>query len=347
MACITIVFRFRQKTTLKPLCALGAGLFVYFALWNYWPWNHPGLFSRTPPVSMPLQPDIPAKVTLDGKAPTVTKGSRNNIPFNSVDEHLSIGGVELPYFATVSGCVADAKLKSGKVLHSFSNLDDTHLQFLWHDMSAGRMMQKISGFKPRFDPPGGWNPQSAEIFEYNPDQVAKEDLSGATIKGKITISIAKLVLVKTLPFKEGGILGFPREGHVFKDIVFTPGGASFKIITNRVASTLRGDDMLLVWNNRLLWLVFNRHKNEYLTSDGSGGGGTTSIFCDVSATDERLRLDSVDPAKPRQPMPEDWADGAEISFFTVQQCGQISVPFEEDNVDLNPDNNGPFANQHH
>ncbi len=58
------------------------------------------------------------------------------------------------------------------------------------------------------------------------------------------------------------------------------------------------------------------------------------MFYDVYTTRQDLRLDSTDPAKGQQPLPVDWADDAEISFFDAQPCGRVSFPYEARNVNL-------------
>jgi hypothetical protein len=83
--------------------------------------------------------------------------------------------------------------------------------------------------------------------------------------------------------------------------------------------------------------VFNRNKGESLSpadEEAKEGGHRKDYpvaFYDVTFSQFRYGL-----GEDHQPIPSDWAAGAEICFFSTKSCGQISLPFEIPSIDLTP-----------
>ena len=68
---------------------------------------------------------------------------------------------------------------------------------------------------------------------------------------------------------------------------------------------------------------------------GGAGGGPMFLF-DTMAQDVKLmrQEETGNWMNNRKPIPGDWSTGAEISFFSTEPCGRISLPYEIKSVDL-------------
>jgi hypothetical protein len=128
----------------------------------------------------------------------------------------------------------------------------------------------------------------------------------------------------------------PRRHAVFQEVAFMPGKASYKVLTNRVVSTLRGDTG---WDGReyFSWLIFNRAKGECLEQGGGESMNNPAIFYNVGFQRSDLRRLPVNDWNWRMdeaPIPVNWANDAQISFFSSETCGRIDLPYEVKSVDL-------------
>jgi hypothetical protein len=80
-------------------------------------------------------------------------------------------------------------------------------------------------------------------------------------------------------------------------------------------------------------LVFNRARNEFLVTGGSGNQGINALLYEADSYHQELHPDSV-PGKGTPALPADWANGAEIGFFNSVNLGRINFPCEIRGVDL-------------
>lgn len=116
----------------------------------------------------------------------------------------------------------------------------------------------------------------------------------------------------------------------------------FDLVTESLPITLRGDvPNWPDWNNPMnepSWLVINRRKNEFLESNGD----SRSNNVETHNLRRPLLLNDVNSVQgvhaayafQKGPIPADWADGAEICFFTSTSCGQVSYSYTIPAIDL-------------
>ena len=114
---------------------------------------------------------------------------------------------------------------------------------------------------------------------------------------------------------------------MIKNVSVQPKNLKFQLVTDSTVST-RGD--YEGWNLSASLLVFNRAKGEYL---GPGGGysfydGGTLYDTATQEMEPSREATNGDWRKAEEPIPKDWADDAEISFFGSEPCGRISFPYE-------------------
>jgi hypothetical protein len=335
---VVAILRYRLKSVLKPVGILAVGLALSVLLCRYWSCDLSRFFQNHPrntgELASPLRDHITfALKDIKGGGNNFSGGTGNGIRYTTVTHEVSIEGVEPPYFATLVDYHAVATLKSGRTISAafdpvMSNAGRSEA------LQGAVVRQKVAGFASTLVYPG-WNPSALEIFNYLPDQYQNEDLTGATIKGELTLEIHQIVIVKTMPFKTGEVVDLPRRRYLLQEVAFDPDAVHLKLVINSVPSVLRGDDTPADAWRSLAWLVFNRSKREKLQSGGGHGTGTNELLYDVGTSDERLRLDTADDRKREaEPLPADWADNAEISFFSIEPCGRITFPYEVKNVDL-------------
>lgn len=338
VAAVALV-RYRRKSIRKPAVVLVAGLALSGLALAYWPFDLSRSFSSRPQMAgelkSPLREQIKAALSGTENPGGFGENGVNGVRYFNVSHAVSLEGMQFPYYATMAGYHSEATLKSGRVIPAEYEGGTFNMQ-MEGEMRRGGIFQeleeRLAGLPPR--QAGGRYPYSFEIFNYKPDDFQKEDLTGATLKGELTLEIRRVYVVKTMPFKSGATVNMPRQRYTVQGVEFKPGNAGCKMLTVGVSSMLRGDTKWPGMEN-FSWLVFNRSKGECL-SDGGGSGGSTDVFCTVSTLRHSLGRVAMggDWKKAQEPIPEDWADDAEIAFFSTEPCGSITVPYEIKNFDL-------------
>ena len=326
---LVTLFRYRQKALLKPLCALAAGLAVSLAGANYWPYNLSTLFPDKPQGAAELSAAMrdQIKLTLTGKAgqSETNGGSGNGGKSVAIEHQFKLVGVDPPYFAVLVDYHAEAALKSGQVIRSKYG----------HTGTTGGMseafLQRMAGFTPQ---PQDLRPDVFEVFNYQPNQHENQDLSGAIIKGLLTVEIRKAIILKTLKLENGAALDVPRMHYVIRNVGVRNNAMAFQLITSSTPALLRGD--YAGGENVPEWLVFNRAKGECLAHGGGMWNTQKGFFLDYKMEEMNPQPEVTgDYSKDRnKSLSEDWVDAAEISFFGSEPCGKISFPYEVKNVDL-------------
>ena len=117
-------FRYREKSLLKPLCILVAGLGISAIAWRMWPYDFGLLFSDKPEntgeLPLPMRDRIKLELTgLDNDRNTnMTGGTWNGIRSINCNHQVALDGVDAPYFAMLVDYHSEATLKSGQVIRS-------------------------------------------------------------------------------------------------------------------------------------------------------------------------------------------------------------------------------------
>ncbi|HWB59711.1 MAG TPA: hypothetical protein VG733_09470 [Chthoniobacteraceae bacterium] len=338
-ASIVAALRYQGKSLLKPLAALAAGTAVSVAAWSYWPYDFSILLGDNGPVA---EPKLPAemrdriKLTLTGTEGVNGNshgmyGMWNGVKYAPFTHEASLEGVEPPYYAVVVDYHGIATLKSGRTISaSFHDINS-------HSSIGGMgtdLMRKIAGLP--LEGNGKWNETQFDLFHYFPDQYPKEDLTGVSLKGTVTLEIRKAYVIHTMPFKAGSIFTMPRRRFALTSVAFTQGQAKYNMLAVALPSTLRGDPGWNFVGNDLQWLVFNRAQNECYSTSGNGTSGDSNPFFSLRVLNGTYihGSDRNDWRAREKPILPTWAEGTEMSFFGSEPCGRIELPYEIKSVDL-------------
>jgi len=336
---VAALVRYRTKTAVPPLVILIAGFAFSWIVSAYWPYDLSRFFSDQPStvaeVASPLRDNI--RLTLTGREGVdgnyLEEGDWNGIRYFYLNHEVQLEGVEPPYFAKLADFQAEITLKSGRTIQS--SYGGMALHGVENGINAS-LLQQMAGFTPAFPPP--WSRNIFEISNYRPEPLQNEDLTGASLKGMLTLEIRRAILLQTLPLRSGATLAMDRRRYTVRNVEFTSSAVSFDFIAESAPLTLRGDSSEWGLSGILSVLVQNRSKGEYLDSGrnaGVGGLGAEVAFYGVDVRHcEFTRAMDADGKKSQEPIPVDWADHAEISFFTSESCGRISLPYELPSVDL-------------
>ncbi len=338
-AAVVAIFRYRCKSRGVAPTLLVAGLALSVVAWFFWPWDMSVPFTDLP--AWRHAPELPQAMR-DGITftPTGEEGKGNNLveqmgelkgkDWNVVIHSVSLEGVQPPWFATMVDYHAVATLKSGRTIRS--SYEDTN----GHGQVGGlgdALRKQVLGL----DSSKGikWNEGGFEIFNYARNDYINEDLKKVSIKGVLTLEIRKVVLVKTLPFKAGGTVDFPRRHFMLEKAATTPDGLEYGITMNGVKSALRGDERGLDGWRMFSLLLFNRGEEARFGSGGSGAGAGDGIFSHLDTMNGHFHDGHlIGDWRREKPLPPDWADRAEIAFFTTELCGRIDLPYEIKSFDL-------------
>ena len=195
-------------------------------------------------------------------------------------------------------------------------------------------LYRLAGFT---NPPSEkWTRQAFEIFQYLPGKYPDEDFLGARVKGVITLEIRRAVLLKTAPLRPGVSIDRPRRHYTLQSAEVTPEAVQTIITSTSIQSKLRGDyPGLGNWEN-FTWFVYNRRLGDYLKSEGGGSRWNTNFLYNSGSFDGNLHRQAIHERwkEAERPFPPDWKNGAEISFYTSELCGRISLPYEVESADL-------------
>ncbi len=249
----------------------------------------------------------------------------NGEPCKSYSHMFSLTGVEPPYYVTMMDYHAVITLKSGRTIQSEYNDVNGH-------GSIGGLDDGVRSFMVGMVPtePETWTGHFFEILNYFPGRHPKEDFSGASVKGSLTLEIRKAVLVKTAPFRPGVTVDFPRQRYQLDRAEYSDHTLRYDLIRTSVKSVLRGSPAF-DWDEFSM-LIYNPAMRSSNAGGGNGGDFRGGFFCEVNRFDGDSQLVIGDWRS--KPMPAEWMDNAKISFFTTEPCGRITLPYEIKGVNL-------------
>ena len=320
---------------------VAAGIVMGGAVWWSWPYDLSRLFPGDPRVSGPAPEEMRSRITLTltGKEGEMNNraqnlGIENGERYSTLSHDLSVKGIAPPYYYTMVDYHGVATLKSGTTIRCA--YDDVHAHGMVGNGCMGAAMA-LSGAQTKDEMK--WDVGALEIFNFFPGRYPGEDFHGASVKGTVRLEIRKVVLVKTLPLKEGGTVDFPRRHFVLDRVLVSPHGIDVAISMAGMKSTLRADMGGVESRDMFSMLMFNRARHEIASAVGDGMGSGSSFFFETGDINSTFaQLIDANNGEWREDndrtFPLDWADGAEIGFFTSVPCGWVELPYEVKGVDL-------------
>lgn len=335
--CLVAWLRYSRKSIVSPLSVLFVGLILSFVLKTSWPWH----FGRLFPDATQRESGMPAAIrdqkALDfspseNQSDTALTGSQfNGIRSMGLDRYVTLKGMQPPYFARIATYHAEATLKSGRVIHS-----------AYEDVSghggvgglSNNLKYDILGFPAAKEE--RWDFYRFELFNYRPDEYRKEDLTGARIKGILSLEIRRAVVVKKMPFRTGASVDWYRTHYVLREAVVNPSSVDHRITSYTISSALRGDSRGFAPWKELKWVIYHHTEREHLRLGSEGSSGNEGVFSYQRNYQGSYRKDifSSDRKKAKERFSDDWIEGAEIAFIGSEPCGTICLPYEIQSVDL-------------
>ena len=173
-----------------------------------------------------------------------------------------------------------------------------------------------------------------DLMSYLPRSLPDEDITGATVKGVITLEVRRAYVAGVIPTRSHAFLDAPRRRYEIDSADYSNDAVTFRMNILRVPLILRGD--LAKWNtpDDLQWLLFYKPLGQALQPRGTGSQGSSGIGVQVNPQTGTYIWPMKGTVSDWRPCPPDWASGAELVFIGSDPCGQVTLPYEIDNVDL-------------
>ncbi len=260
---------------------------------------------------------------------SLSGGSSNGTRYVILNQPVHLEGIATPCYVETVSYKATVTLRSGKTFSS--NFSDSNA----HGGVGGlhpEFMANVAGVRPS-------SPLQEDVvldlLTYLPADLTGEDLTGATVRGVITLNVRRAYLAGSLPLQMGASLGLYRRRYEVTQAGFAGDRVTVVLSDTQAPLALRGD--LVNWTGKddLRCLVVYRPLSEALRETRSSGGGESSTFgVHVGHLERTYTSPPRDLAPGWQPLPADWASGAELIFIGSDSCGEITLPYEIENVDL-------------
>jgi hypothetical protein len=335
-ALLAIGWRYQTRTFRLPLAIALGGIILNVLCASFFPFDltrylqypavapsmlSPAQLSQIHLVVMPPKPDQPSY--------TLAGGGWNNINYVNLNANVQMEGVELPYFVQTIGYHAVITLRSGKTIVS----DYDHFPSHGGVGNWGpTLAQAAAGVSPTYPLP---REVVLDLATYVPRDFPGEDITGATIKGVITLDVRRAYVAASLPLKASSSFGTPTRRYEITRADFSSDQVVFGFDILQMPLVLRGDvpngDLQNEYQLAVIYRPFNQALQQANHQYNSGSGSALTVA--------RMSYTFGPPPGPRPPnwlpLPPDWASGTELVFVGSESCGRVTCPYEIDNVDLN------------
>ena len=330
---ITASIRYRTRRLWFPLGAVTVGL-ALSSLVFWWPLATTQTSYLSFSVKDPLTTEQTSRIHIT--LPEVTSAARGNqFILQGRDDYKILGrvvyvaGIDPPYFALVSGCRTVATFRSGKTF-VYDSADSHGVPSPSSSIPDYSMANIVAGAAPKYPIESRMN---AELLDYLPGSFQNGDLNGVQLQGTITVRICRAYRVGSVPLKEGQTLLTPRHRYNITSTYFSGDGVQFSFDSYFLPLVLRGE--LAgggTWDNNLRYAVVYMPFSEALQPSAGGSSGSSNDFVNVKQGNATYHAPI--PNQYWKPLPSNWASGAELVLVDSEPCGQITVPYEVDNVTL-------------
>jgi hypothetical protein len=352
MALCAIVLRYWNRELAAPVGVAVAGIALALAA-SHSPWDFAHALRDQPEADARLSPEALSRIQMT-PAPAfegrpsyqVQSGGYNKIRYAFFEQEVLLQGVDIPYYVRTLDYHATITLRSGKTI--VSNYGD----FPGHGGVGGIAdtdMCEIAGVTPISSAwISGTSPREFDLATYVPEDFGSEDLSGATIKGVITFEVRKAHLAGRMPMRIGASFSAMRTSYSVVDTQASGGKLRVSIRHSSIPLVLRGETYRSYPDADMQMLaVYGPDWDELYQLSSSGGGGTLFLgvenlgvveynYADAPWWDRPYPNGRKNPHTDRRPLPEGWQAGAEMLFIESEDCGEVQIPYEIDDVDLQP-----------
>jgi hypothetical protein len=339
MTLLAVAFvRYRWKSPVGPVGLLGGGLLLSYILLFHWPVRLDEFVSGQMFATVPSPLRDKLHFVL-GSHSTNQVTWKDSTQIRSIALDASVYGLAAPYFAVQIGFHAEAPEAglSSSYDYGVAHADGNRLPLLPRGPSESSFQEQIAGFKP--DAPLSWDLYSFDIFDYILGPTS-EDINwyGKTIKGALTLEIRRMFIAQTVPVRPKVNIDLPRRHYEIE----LP-----RMDAQRGTYPQQGEPRVTVWmtaksiplvlrgdyaESALSWLVVNHYRNEYLIPNyrGLDDFPRSPVFYNH----EKFLCSLLRPGQsdndrpPKELIPHDWLDAAEIDIFDSEPCGRINFPYE-------------------
>ena len=255
-------------------------------------------------------------------------GTSNGIRYDALQHVVRMEGVQAPYYVQTIRYHAVATLPSGKTVVSDSATSPVHGFMGGLDLD---LVAKSAGLEPTRHDDGE---QTLELLTVATHDLPREDLTGATIRGLITLDVRRVYLMGTMPIRTHAAASFARESYQIADADFSENSVTITISSFRMPLLLRGDRS--DWQMPEQWLAVYRPYKEILEESGGSSSSGTVFGLHCFQGRQTYKEPFHDQMSNWRPLPSGWASGAELEFYGSTSVGRVSLPYEIENVDLRP-----------
>jgi hypothetical protein len=332
-ALLAIVLRYRTKRFLAPLI-LALGGYALSQLAFLCPYNFAqGLQDQSSNRSL-LTPEQLGRIKMtliqgehEGSPYSLSGGGWNGIYYVFLNHTVRLEGLEPRCFVQTVGYHAVITLRSGKTFTS------DYADFNGHG-GVGGLYTIMLGVAQGLTSWPNHEDLTLDLMSYLPRSLPDEDITGATVKGVITLEVRRAYVAGAIPLRSHAFLDGHRRRYEIESADFSGDAVTFRLNILRAPLILRGD--LANWNtpDDLQWLPFYRPLGQALQPRGTGSQGSSGIGVQVNPQTGTCIWPMKNTISDWRPCPSDWASGAELVFIGSDPCGQVTLPYEIDNVDL-------------
>jgi hypothetical protein len=335
------ILRYWKPSLAVPITVVFAGIFLSLTYASYWPYQLDQFASDEPAAPGELPSPLRNQIHFSLQNPSWdisrtwndnSDYSKKNLEFHLLQK-LHFDGVARPLLIWRQSSDVEVSLLSGKKLTSKSgDSRGTYSRYYWvYDY----LRQACSGITPANpDYENADMTQSFTFYGHNrlghsPD-ISDLELPGATIRGNTSFQVARLNILRIMPFKLGARLDLTRQCYEIRQIIPTDRTIKFLLNRSMVPLILRGD--LERWQGNSMeyvpFLIINRRTGEIL--DDKNDSDYYNPF-DGLALQWWTLTRKLPPGAPKDELPpllpSNWLDDADICFFDIEPLGSVNFPY--------------------
>ncbi len=336
-----IALRYRTRGFKAPLaitaCGIALGLFAFWCPYNFARPLEGQTSTRdllTPAQVGRIHMTLISQRTTGQPSYDLNAGESNGIQNVILNQPVHLDGIDPPYFFQTAGYHAILTLRSGKRivadyegLHRYGDIGG----------SDPSLLEAVAGLHPsgpvtlmKMEEHMG-----LEFLTYIPKDLGNEDLTGAAVRGVITLNIRRMYVAGSIPLRSNASFDLPRRRYEITHVEFTPDEVRVNLIQVRMPLILRGDLVNRDFGDEYKCLVVNRRFAEALQQTGISSNTVEPIFATHAVLEDYTFTPHYAPGNPNwRLLPPDWASGAELMFFGSEPCGQVTLPYQLNNVTL-------------
>ena len=334
VAFFAVGWRYRTKRFRAPLILALAG-YGLSLLTSFFPYNlAQGLQDQSSNRSL-LTPDQLGRIKMtliqdahQSSPYSLSGGGNNGIYYVNLNQTVRLEGVKPPYFIQTVGYHAVITLRSGKTITS------DYGNFPGHGGVGGLSPSLMAGVAGDLSSWPNQDELTLDLMSYLPRSLPDEVITGATVRGIITLDVRRAYVAGTITLRAHTFLDSRRRRYEIENADFSSDAVTFRLNILCAPLLLRGDLVNYNTPDDLKWLPFYRPFGQALQPRSTGSEGWSGTVIQVNHQTGSYIWPMKGTVSDWRPCPPDWASGAELVFIGSDPCGQVTLPYEIDNVDL-------------